>query len=283
MKAAEPNPRMPPRDPRWVALRTRGRSHGPIARLVSAGEVGEIIKPFVVLDLVDSQVGFGQPGGGWHPHSGIATLTLAIEGTGHYAESLGHEGTTLPGDVEWMSAGRGVWHSGYALPPIKGSQLWVALPPERELAPAFSQHLSSGDIPSDGPARVLIGRSGDAIGPIDAPPGINLLDVQLRAGQRWLFQPPADHRVAWIAVMDGSLRTPDPVDRGELAVFDPSDAAIEFEALEDARFVLGTAAPYPHELHLGSHSVHTSRAALREGEREIARIALDLRARGLLR
>ncbi len=283
LKAADPNPPSPPRAARRVALRTRGQSHGPLVRLVSADDLGELIKPFVFLDLVDSPVGFGQPGAGWHPHSGIATLTLAMDGRGHYVESLGSEGTTLPGDVEWMSAGRGVWHSGDASPPVRGFQLWVALPPERELAQAFSQHLSSDEIPSDGPARVLIGRSRDAVSPIDAPPGINFLDVKLRAGERWRFQPPAGHGLAWIAVMDGGLRTPDPVDQGELAVFDRSDASIEFEALAETRFVLGTAAPYPHELHLGRYSVHTSPAALAEGEREIARIGRDLQARGVLR
>ena len=283
LKASDPNPPMLSRATRWVALRTRGRAHGPLVRLVSADEIGEIIKPFVFLDLVDSPVGFGQPGSGWHPHSGIATLTLAMDGRGHYVESLGHEGTTLPGDVEWMSAGRGVWHSGYAQPPVKGFQLWVALPPERELSSAFSQHVSSADIPADGPARVLLGRSGNAISPIDAPPGINFFDVSLRAGQRWTFQPPPRHGLGWIAVMDGSLLTPDPVEKGELAVFDPSDTAIEFEALADARFVFGTAAPYPHELHLGRYSVHTNREALAEGEREITRIGRDLQARGVLR
>jgi hypothetical protein len=55
----------------------------------------------------------------------------------------------MAGDIEWMNAGRGVWHSGFAVPPIKAFQLWVALPPQRELAPAFSQHLSvhSGPAP----------------------------------------------------------------------------------------------------------------------------------------
>ena len=83
----------------------------------------------------------------------------------------------VAGDIEWMSAGRGVWHSCFAVPPVKAFQLWVALPPERELAPAFSQHRSVNDIPSDGPARVLLGRSGEAVSPIDAPPGVNCLVV----------------------------------------------------------------------------------------------------------
>ena len=66
-------------------------------------------------------------------------------------------------------------------------------------------------------------------------------------------------------------------------MFDHSDAAIEFKAAVDVRFVLGTAIPYPHDLHLGYYSVHTSSAALIEGEREIAHISRELRAKGVLR
>ncbi|MEM5314961.1 pirin family protein [Paraburkholderia sp. JHI869] len=268
---------------RNVIFRTRGRAHGPVVRMVSPNDIGEMIKPFVFLDLIDTQEAIGEPGFGWHPHSGIATLTLAMEGRGRYAESTGHEGTMGPGDIEWMSAGRGVWHTGSVEPPIKAFQLWVALPPERELAPAFSQHLSAGEIPSDGPARVLLGRSGNAVSPVDAPGGINYFVVQLKAGEHWTCQPPRGHDVGWVAVMDGSLRTPEPVGEGELAVFDRSDAAIEFRAMTDVRFVLGTAIAHPHDLHVGYYSVHTSPAALIEGEREIARIGRDLRASGVVR
>ncbi|VWC81704.1 pirin domain-containing protein [Burkholderia lata] len=267
---------------RHVIFRTRGRAHGPIVRMVSPSDVGEMIKPFVFLDLVDTQASIGS-GFGWHPHSGIATLTLVIDGRGSYAESTGHEGTTVAGDIEWMSAGRGVWHTGTVVPPVKVFQLWVALPPERELAPAFSQHLSIADIPSDGPARVLLGRSGDAVSPIDAPPGLHYVVVQLKAGERWTCRPQPGCSVGWTAVMDGSLRVPDPVGQGELVVFDPSDTPIEFEAVTDVRFVVGTAVPHPHDLHLGNYSVHTSAAALVEGEREIVRIGHELRAKGALR
>ncbi|MCA8047201.1 pirin family protein [Burkholderia arboris] len=268
---------------RHVVFRTRGHAHGPVVRMVSPSDVGEIIKPFVFLDLVDTQAPIRQSAFGWHPHSGIATLTLMIDGHGSYAESTGHEGTMEAGDIEWMSAGRGVWHTGSVVPPVKAFQLWVALPPGRELAAAFSQHLPIGDIPTDGPARVLLGRHGDAVSPIDAPPGINYMVVQLKAGERWTCRPPQGYRVGWTAVMDGRLHTPDPVGRGELVVFDSSDAAIEFEAVTDARFVVGTAIPHPHDFHLGAYSVHTSAAALAEGEREIVRVGRELRANGVMR
>lgn len=268
---------------RQITFRTRGNAHGPVTRMASPSDVGQLIKPFVFLDLIDSQQAIGQKDFGWHPHSGIATLTLLIEGHGRYMESIDHEGPMAAGDVEWMSAGSGVWHTGEVAPPIKAFQLWIALPEDRELSPAFSHHLPIGEIPSDGPARVLLGRSGDAGSPIDAPPGINYLDVQLEAGQYWMHQPPKGHHVAWIAVMEGDLHVPEPVRKGELAVFERSDAPLEFVAGSDVRFVLGTAIPHPHELHLGYYSVHTSQAALEEGERGIARIGRELRAKGVLR
>ncbi|AOR72514.1 hypothetical protein BBJ41_33310 [Burkholderia stabilis] len=268
---------------RHVVFRTRGHTHGPVVRMVSPSDVGEMIKPFVFLDLVDTRAPIAQSSFGWHPHSGIATLTLMIDGQGTYAESTGHKGTVTAGDIEWMSAGRGVWHTGTVVPPVKAFQLWVALPPGRELAPAFSRHLSIDDIPTDGPARVLLGRSGEAVSPIDAPLGVNYVVVNLKAGERWTCRPQPGERVGWTAVMDGSLRTPDPVGQGELVVFDASDAAIEFEAVTDARFVVGTAIPHPHDLHLGRYSVHTSAAALIEGEREIMRIGCELHTKGTMR
>lgn len=113
-------------------------------------------------------------------------------------------------------------------------QLWLALPPDRELAPAFSHHLPADTIPFHGPARVLLGRSGEAVSPLDAPAGINYLDVHLKARQRWTHQPPLGHQIGWIAVMDGGLRCPDALGKSELVVFDASDAAITFEATADS-------------------------------------------------
>ena len=123
---------------RSIVFRTRGHTHGPVVRMVSPPDVGEMIKPFAFLDFVNTQAPIGQQGSGWHPHSGIATLSLLIEGQARYAESNGHAGSLEAGDIEWMSAGRGIWHTGTAEPPVKGFQLWIALPAELELAPAFS-------------------------------------------------------------------------------------------------------------------------------------------------
>ena len=88
------------------------------------------------------------------------------------------------------------------------------------------------------------------------------------------------HEVAWVAVHEGVVRTPTPVPSGEIAIFEPSGASIDFLAEGDTVFVLGSAPPHRHELALGSYSVHTSAKALRQAEDEIRRIGARLVAEG---
>ena len=86
----------------------------------------------------------------------------------------------------------------------------------------------------------------------------------------------------WISVSHGRLRVPEPVDAGELAIFESSDAAVDCTAEADAEFVVGSAVPHAHDLALGNYSVHTSPAALREGERWLGEIQRRLRNEGRL-
>ena len=68
--------------PRQIVHRTHGQPHGPVTRLMSPSDLGQSLKPFVFLDLFDTEGG-SFPGVGWHPHSGIATLTYLWEGSEH--------------------------------------------------------------------------------------------------------------------------------------------------------------------------------------------------------
>jgi len=269
---------------RNIVLRTRGMRHGPITRLVSPSDIGELIKPFVFLDRFDIAPS-SAPNFGWHPHSGIATVTVLQEGALEYQETTGVKGILPAGGIEWMRAGGGVWHTGSVLgaQQTKGFQLWIALPQALENGPCQSHYLSAGDVPKDKSARVILGSYGRARSDVPAPEGINYLDVQLAAGERWIYQPPSDHEVAWLAVSEGSLRTPETVTAGELAVFEESNTALAIEADAPSRFVLGSAAKHPHSLVLGRYSVHTTPAALAAGESEIQRIGNELAAAGLLR
>src|SRR5437868_2229100 len=266
-----------------IAKRTRGQSHGPITRLMSPSDFGRLLKPFVFLDLVDNQ---GNPfaGFGFHPHSGIATLTYIAEGSVRYEDTNGATGLLPAGGVEWMRAGGGVWHGGGSGEPgrTRGFQLWIALPPELELGPSESVYLSPEVVPHDGPARVLLGSYGTATSAIKAPSPMNYLAVRLKAGECWSYQPPAGHTVLWTVVGMGSVLIPDELQQGELAALKPSTAVIEFEAQSDAEFVLGSAVPHDYDLVLGSHSVHTSTEALREAEVRISEIQTRLIQQGKL-
>ncbi len=129
-----------------------------------------------------------------------------------------------PGGIEWMRAGGGVWHTGAASQHAKGFQLWIALPEELENSPSQSHYLSETQVPEEAPARVILGSYGRAQSAIASPARINYLDVQLAAGERWTYQPPPDHEVAWLAVSAGAIRTPETVSAGEFVAFEESRA-----------------------------------------------------------
>ena len=103
---------------RGIVHRTRGQRHGPITRLMSPSDLGELLKPFVFLDLFDAEPsafsGFGP-----HPHSGIATHTTLLEGSLVYGDSTGKSGTLHAGSLEWMQAGGGVWPGDPSDPPLE--------------------------------------------------------------------------------------------------------------------------------------------------------------------
>jgi redox-sensitive bicupin YhaK (pirin superfamily) len=269
---------------RHIVHRTRGESHGPITRLMSPSDLGEIIKPFVFLDYFEIPAR-GEPLFGWHPHSGIATLTVVHEGATTYEETTGQKGVLSEGGVEWMRAGRGVWHTGANVSETttKGFQLWIALPEKFELAPSQSHYLSAEHVAAIGPARIILGHYAGVSSIIPAPQGINYLDVQLNAGETWTYRTPEHHDVAWLGVSQGSVRIAESVSARELVIFEESGNDVTIHAETAARLVLGSAVKHPHALVTGFYSVHTSAAALRAGESEIRRIGSQFVAAGVIR
>ena len=273
----------PPATARRIVFRSAGRRHGPITRLVSPSDVGEMIKPFVFLD--HAEMAFtGEPLAGIHPHSGIATLTTVLEGGLAYEDTTGKEGQVTKGGLEWMRAGKGVWHDGGPLEgdPLRVFQLWIALPEQEELTPPESQYIPPDAVQQDGPVRVILGQYGGARSRIRAPEGINYFHVRLKNRERWVYSPPRDHNVAWLAVDKGRLIASEAIESGEVAIFEESEKPIELHAEGTTSFVFGSAIKHPYPLVLGYYSVHTSATALARGEAEIRRIESRLRAAGRL-
>lgn len=274
--------------PRRIMRRTRGQGHGPITRLMSPSDLGQIVKPFVFLDLFDAKGPTIRAMGEMpiHPHSGLATVTVLTEGRLRYDAPEVGSGTISYGGVEWLRAGSGVWHgkemSVEDVPRLQGFQLWLSLPPHLENGEPVSRYIETKDMAQVGPVHVIVGNHEGVQSPVPAPEGINYLLVTLRTGERWTYQPAAGHTVGWLALAKGKLDVGAPVDAGEMVIFEPSEGAIVVEASgnDDAVFVLGSAVPHPYPLHLGSYSVHTSAQALEAGERRIAELGRELKAAG---
>ncbi|MGE3469645.1 MAG: pirin family protein [Vicinamibacterales bacterium] len=173
----------------------------------------EHVDPFLLLDDFRNDVpddylrGFP-----WHPHRGIETITYVLAGTVDHADSLGNAGAIGPGDVQWMTAGRGIVHQemphGDSQGRMHGFQLWANLPAAQKMVAPRYQEVGAADIPvvvdDDGTAvRIVCGEYWGRRGPVDgiaAEP--QYLDVTVPAGlERSL--PVARSRNAFAYVFDG--------------------------------------------------------------------------------
>ena len=270
--------------PRPIATRSRGFGHGPVTRLMSPGDLGQMLKPFVFLDLFEIEP--ATPARfGMHPHSGIATLTALAAGGMQYSDRHGLPSSLAEGGIEWMMAGGGVWHGSPLRSPAaaRGFQLWVALPPGLENAAPVEVFLAPTEVPMVGPARVLLGSHQGVSNAVAAPSPLTYLHVTLAAGERWRYVPPAGHDIAWLALDAGSITCPAPADAGELVIFAEGEAALDVAAMASgASFVFGSARKHPHELVTGHYSVHTTAPALAAGEQRIAELGAELRRVGRL-
>lgn len=165
-----------------------------LRRAFGFGDTSEF-DPFLLLDdfrndnPADYLAGFP-----WHPHRGIETITYVLSGTVDHGDSLGNEGSLGAGDVQWMTAGRGILHQempkGDETGRMHGFQLWANLPASLKMTEPRYQDVGAADIPEvtddDGTrVRVVCGSFWGKTGPIDgvaADP--RYLDVWVPPNQR---------------------------------------------------------------------------------------------------
>jgi redox-sensitive bicupin YhaK (pirin superfamily) len=213
--------------------------------------------PFLMLDEmgpVDYPAGraVGAPD---HPHRGFETVSYVLEGETEHEDSEGHRGKLGPGDVQWMTAGRGIVHSEMpsramreAGGRIHGFQLWVNLPArDKMMAPRY-QEIPRARIPeaftSDGLAsvRVVAGQALGASAVIETRTPISYLHWTFAAGARVEVPLPADH-AAYVYVFEGALSVAGTEVRdGQLAVLGDGDSVL-FGAEQRAQALLLSGAP----------------------------------------
>jgi redox-sensitive bicupin YhaK (pirin superfamily) len=149
----------------------------------------------------------------WHPHRGIETITYVLAGTVEHGDSLGNRGALGAGDVQWMTAGRGIMHQempqGDPQGRMHGFQLWANLPSSLKMTAPRYQDIGSAAIPEvtddDGTSvRIICGDFWGQRGPVDgiaADP--RYLDVWVPPGRRKTL-PVETYRQAFAYVFEGS-------------------------------------------------------------------------------
>jgi len=204
------------------------------------------VGPFVFLD----QFGPVQlaPGKGLdvrpHPHIGLATVSYLFEGTILHRDSLGSVVPIRPGEVNWMTAGRGIVHSERspadvraAGPRLWGLQFWVALPLALEECPPAFAHHGADEIPRvtrpGARASVVLGTAFGATSPVALTSPMFLVDVRLDAGATLELEADYAERAAY--VLEGEVRP----EGADAAV--AKEHLVVFEAGEPARLTAGGA------------------------------------------
>lgn len=130
---------------------------------------------------------FSTNGFDWHPHRGIETITVVLEGELEHQDNHGGHGILKPGDIQWMTAGRGIIHRemAYRKQPVHALQLWLNLPAENKMVEPRYQDLSGEKVPvwqdSGVEVRVFSGRSSniDGLSGVSRYVPVTMLDVRL--------------------------------------------------------------------------------------------------------
>ena len=143
-----------------------------------------------------------------HPHRGMETVTYVISGRLDHYDNYGNKGSIFPGNVQWMTAGRGIIHSEQ--PPdgaqVHSLQLWVNLPAADKMVEPRTQNLVAADLPlrrqQGAEIRVFSGKSESAISPTRNYRPVTMLEVRLEAGARIRQELPADYN-AFLVVLEG--------------------------------------------------------------------------------
>ncbi len=209
----------------------------------------QMVGPFIFLDHMgpaEFRLGEGidvRP----HPHIGLATVTYLFDGEIVHRDSLGVVQPIRPGEVNLMTAGRGIVHSERTAPELRakgarlaGLQTWLALPQDKEeIAPAFSHH-ARAELPSidaEGKrVRVIIG---SLYGQRSSTPAYSetiYAEAVLSAGAVLPFDPEQEERAVYLVSGEIDIAG-DRFGEGRLLVFRPGDS-ISIQALSDARLML---------------------------------------------
>ena len=263
-----------------LVIETRPRDLGGFSvRRVLPSAKRRMIGPFIFFDEM-GPVDF-QPGAGIdvrpHPHVNLATVTYLFEGEIEHRDSLGSHQVIRPGEINWMTAGRGIAHSERTRDATRrrgaklhGIQSWVALPKaHEEIAPEFAHH-SEQTLPvfKEGGVelRLLAGEAFGHTAPVKVLSPIFYADAKMSAGSEIAL--PSDHhdRAAYIVsgtVSCGAERCSDP----RMLVFVPG-LEVRIVAETEARVMLLGGEPFPEKRYIWWNFVSSSETRIEQAKRD---------------
>ncbi len=212
-----------------------------------------------------------------HPHIGLSTVTYLFDGTIRHRDSLGSQMVIRPGDVNLMTAGRGIVHSERtpeesrgAPMSVSGLQTWLALPDaQEEIAPAFAT-TGKGDLPEleagGVSARVVMGSFHGVTSPVVQHHETLYVDARLEAGA--VLEIPADAEERAIYVLSGEVTiTGDTFGDNQLLVLRPGDP-IEVKTASGAHIMLFGGASIPTKRYIWWNFVSSSRERIEQAKEE---------------
>ncbi|MET0962326.1 MAG: pirin family protein [Noviherbaspirillum sp.] len=260
----------------FIALAPHERDLGGFSvRRLLPSAARRTIGPFVFFDHMGSAE--FAPGQGIdvrpHPHIGLATVTYLFEGAIEHRDSLGSVQRITAGDVNWMTAGRGIVHSERTPQDFRrsggrmqGIQTWVALPRELERCePAFVHHPAATLPVIELPGvtmRLIAGSAFDRTSPVAVASSMFYIAVEMEAGASFVLPDEFAERAVYalsgeIGINEGELAA------GSMAVLNPSEP-VAIQALSPARLMLLGGAPLDGERFLWWNFVASDRAAIDE-------------------
>jgi len=226
-----------------------------LRRIFGGANIAKYTDPFLLLDNFGSKDPKDyEKGFPWHPHRGIETVTYVLEGRVKHRDSTGISGVIEKGELQWMTAGSGIFHE--EMPQVEkngnsGLQLWVNLPKEQKMAKPKYRNLKDKSMPVvkdsyNNSIKVIAGRRADAIGPIsDLAVPISYFIVEIGRNSYFSQNVPEGH-TAIAYVLSGRLKVSDDTEiaDGTAAVYKRSGDSVAFSTAGDgAKFMLISGKP----------------------------------------
>lgn len=231
-----------------VAKRLMEGGGVPVNRVFGYHETDKF-DPFLMLDYFETEEGIESPGFPWHPHKGMETITYMLQGHVEHEDSMGNKGIIGPGELQWMSAGKGIMHQEMPVTSpqgIKGLQFWLNLPSVDKLKDPHYDYIKNGEMPVIDDhgiqVRVIAGTYKQVKGPINkSTQGITMLHVTMEKNTQFSIMRDQDKQ-GFVFIMSGQVEIEEDQLR-RFSAYTLRPGVIQISASEKVDFIFAQGKP----------------------------------------